>query len=28
LLELLAANKGRAANAINNQPEHYKKWVG
>tara|TARA_R110002033_G_scaffold171199_1_gene218054 strand:+ start:23082 stop:23459 length:378 start_codon:yes stop_codon:yes gene_type:complete len=28
LLELLAANKGRASNAINNQPEHYKKWVG
>ena len=27
-LELLAANKGRATNAINNQPEHYKKWVG
>jgi hypothetical protein len=28
LLELLAANKGQAANAINNRPERFKKWVG
>lgn len=28
LLELLAANKGNASNAINNKPEGKKKWLG